>query len=623
MAKEYTSKDIKILTDREHVRLRTALYMGSMEPTVVNIPMFNDNSFTVETVEIVPAYYKAIGEILDNSIDEFSQVYSKRHKLNIIANCEEGRFFISDNGRGIPIDKHSSGKYTPEVVLASLRSGRNFEDDKTVGTIGQNGVGSSVVNFLSKEFGVTIHREKKVYQQMFENGCSRIHNPIIKKGDDSQGTCIQFKLDEEIFKGSCIPNKVLRNRAKELAITNPDVEVVYNDESFKYKKGFAEIIPTISNSYYKFELVEGFNTFEVYVIFDVIKDIDERVFTWVNSSLLFEGGSCNTQFVNAFVSKVVSHVEKTATKQKITVTKNDIRENLLILGNIKISDPQYNSQSKLYLTGPSMRKELDTMLENGWNSFTRKHSEWLELVLERAFNRHHSNANSQAIKDHSKSHRKHVNGFNDATSRQRKNCSVFVTEGLSASSEILSVRNPKLQAAFALTGKINNVFGTTPAQLLKMGKITDMLTVMGLVPNRKATLENINFGKIIISTDADPDGAHIFTLIINILYQFWPELFNFSIPTVYRLNAPNVVASKKTERVHFPTLEEFNNEKSKYRGWEIAYYKGLGSMVKEDWKIIMKNLDKYCYEIVDDGKMGETLTMLFNDDTDTRKEWLT
>ena len=623
MSKAYTSKDIKILTDREHVRLRTALYMGSMEKTEVKLPTFHDKKFTVETIEIIPACYKAIGEILDNSIDEFSQVYSKRHKLTIDAKPDIGRFTITDNGRGIPIDMHESGKFTPEVVLASLRSGRNFQDEKSVGTIGQNGVGSSVVNFLSKEFGVTIHRDKKKYQQMFENGCDLISNAIVQKSDEKTSTSISFKLDDTIFSDVSIPDSVVRNRAKEIAITNPSVEVTYNGESFRYRKVFDEIVSKISNNYHKFEFIDGKRTFEVYVIFDIIKDIDEEMFTWVNSSLLFEGGSCNTQFMNSFVSKVTAHLDKEATKQKSKITRNDIRENLLILGNIKISDPQYNSQSKLYLTGPSMRRELDIMIDDSWASFIRKNRSWLDEVLERAFERHHKSANSKAIKDHEKTNRKLVQNFIDANSRNRKDCSVFVTEGLSASSEISSVRKSATQASFALTGKINNVYGVTPAQLLKMGKITDMLTVFGLVPKRKADIGNMNFGKIIIATDADPDGAHIFTLIINILYQFWSELFNAPTPIVYRLNAPNVVASHKGKRVHFTTLDHFNNEKSKYRGWEVMYYKGLGSMVKEDWKMIMNDLDTYCIPIVDDGKMGSMLDMLFNNDTDTRKKWLT
>jgi len=623
LSSSYTGKDIKVLSDREHVRLRTALYLGSMEETILKLPIFNDSSFSVEKVSLIPACYKAIGEILDNSIDEHQQIYKKRQHIKIKADTSTGRYTISDNGRGVPIDIHESGKFTPEVVFSSLRSGRNFSDKKTVGVIGTNGVGSSLVAMVSKEFSIEINRDGKKYQQIIENGCLNIGDPIIQKGNNSHGTTIGFKLDENVFSNVSIPDNVIRSRAKEIAITNPSVEVVYNGETFRYRKGFDEIVSKISKDYHKFEYVDGKRTFEVYVIFDIIKDIDEEMFTWVNSSLLFEGGSCNTQFMNSFVSKVVSHLEKEATKQKSKITRNDIRENLLILSNIKISDPQYNSQSKLYLTGPSMRRELDTMINDSWASFSRKNRDWLDTVLERAFERHHRSANNNAIKAHEKTNRKLVQNFIDANSRIRKNCSVFVTEGLSASSEISSVRKSATQASFALTGKINNVYGVTPAQLLKMGKITDMLTVFGLVPNRKADIGNMNFGKIIIATDSDPDGAHIFTLIVNILYQFWSEIFNAPTPIVYRLNAPNVVAVKKNIRKHFPSLADFIKEKQNYKGWEIMYYKGLGSMVKEDWKMIMQDLDNYCIPIVDDGKIGEVLDMLFNNDTDTRKKWLT
>lgn len=623
MVKKYTSSDIKVLNDREHVRLRTALYMGSMEQTTLKIPLFNDK-FEIKEVTFIPSYYKAIGEITDNSIDEFSQVYSKRHKLEITANCDEGRFEIKDNGRGIPIDIHESGKFTPEVVLASLRSGRNFEDNKEVGTIGQNGVGSAVVNYLSKEFTVTIHRDKKEYQQMFMNGCDIIGNPIVRRSSaTTQGTTIKFQLDDEIFSDISIPEYVIRNRAKELALTNPSIEVTFNNESYKFKKGFSDIVPNISTNFHQFTLNDGNKTYEFFVMFDVNQNIDEEIFTWVNSSLLFEGGICNTQFMNAFVSKTISHLEREAKKQKSTVTKNDIRENLLVFGNIKISDPQYNSQSKLYLTGPSMRKEMDVMIDDSWNAFTKKNKEWLNNVLEKAVKRHHKSANDKAIKEYEKTSRKTVSGFKDATSRKRDECEVFITEGASAASEILSVRNPKLQASFALTGKVNNVFGVTPAQLLKMGKLTDLLTIIGVVPSKKANISSINFGRIIIATDADADGADIFSLLINIFYQFWPEMFNDTKPIFYRLLAPNVVAVNKSKRVHFRSLNEFKKVSSKYKGWEVSYYKGLGSMLKEDWKMVMSELDKYCIPIQDDGNMSTILTMLFDENSDVRKKWLT
>lgn len=146
--KKYTGEDIKVLTDREHVRKRTQVYLGNTKMTSYDIPIFTKDSLEVKTVSFIPAVYKAVNEIIDNSIDEFAQTNHKSALLKIDANPILGTYSISDNGRGIPVEKHESGKYTPEVALGSLRSGRNFEDELTVGVIGQNGVGSACTNYL-------------------------------------------------------------------------------------------------------------------------------------------------------------------------------------------------------------------------------------------------------------------------------------------------------------------------------------------------------------------------------------------------------------------------------------------------------------------------------------------
>ena len=167
MAKHsYTSDDIKVLSDREHVRLRTQIYLGNTSPTTYPIPLFGD-TFSVEQIEFVPAVYKAVGEIIDNSIDEFAQINSKNKVLKIEAEPLSGFYSISDNGRGIPIDKHKSGKFTPEVALGSLRAGRNFSDNKEAGVIGQNGVGSACTNYCSMDFNIVINRGGKKYVRSF------------------------------------------------------------------------------------------------------------------------------------------------------------------------------------------------------------------------------------------------------------------------------------------------------------------------------------------------------------------------------------------------------------------------------------------------------------------------
>lgn len=621
MTKQYTSKDIQVLTDREHVRKRTQVYLGNMSETIYSIPIFNikGNIFKIEEISFIPAAYKAVGEIIDNCIDEFAQINNKNKTLRIDAHPEVGEYTITDNGRGIPIDKHETGNYTPEVALSSLRSGRNFEDELTKGVIGQNGVGSACTNYCSEYFNVDIHRDGKRYRQKYFNGAETSTKPSIRKGSEKKtGTSIEFKLDGTIFSNVSLPNVLIENRAIEIALTNPGITTEYNGKSFKFKKGFHDVVKNISNNYFRFELDGD----EFFVIFDVYEGIDEKIFSWVNSSLLFDGGICNTQFLNAFCDKVISQLEREAKKNKCVVTKNDIRQNLLILGNLRISNPEYDAQSKTRLTGPQRRKEMDQLLDNGWSSFNRKNKDWLNEVLQRAIVRHHSSANKKALKDHKKNLSKKVPGLVDATSKDRSETKLFVTEGLSAASQIIQVRNPKIHGSYPLTGKINNVYGSSISQLLKMGKITDLLTALGLVPGQKAIRDDLNFGKLIIATDADVDGGSIFNLLINLFYQFWPELFDpDQTPFIHRIVTPNIIASKGNKKKYFTTREEFDKVSPKYKNWNVTYIKGLGSLSKEDYEELLMD-DQYLLPVVDDGNIKNILNLLFSDNVDARKKWL-
>jgi len=620
MAKNYTSEDIRVLTDKEHVRLRTQIYLGNTKMTSYPVPLFLNNKFAIKEIEFIPAVYKAVGEIIDNCIDEFEQSGIVNKQLKIDAHPILGTYTVSDNGRGVPIDKHEVGKYTPEVVFGQLRSGRNFEEEKEAGVIGQNGVGSACTNYCSTEFSIDIHRDGKRYRQKFSNGAEIVSKPTIRKSTSNKtGTSISFQLDSDVFDDVSLPDELMNNRAIEIALTNPGVTTEYNKKKYKYKKGFEEIIKKISKHYYKFTT----NNMEFYVIFDVHEGIDERMFSWVNSSLLFDGGLCNTQFLNAFYDRVGTQLKSQAKKNKCEVTKNDIRQNLLVLGNLKISDPQYDSQSKTRLTGPNLRKEMGDFIDKNWASFARKNKQWLSDVLERAVDRHHTNANKKAIKEHQKTLRKKVPGLVDAASKFRDECQLLITEGESAKSMITEARDPNTTGAFPLTGKINNVYGTTPAQILGMGKLTNLLAAVGLVPGQKASRNDLRFGKIVIATDADVDGSDIFTLLVNLFFTFWPELFDPDYePVVHRLVAPNICLVKGKKRIHFSTRDEYEKVKGRYKGYEVKYYKGLGSMNREDWEMILSGKTDTLIPITDDGNITDTLELLFGPSADKRKEWL-
>lgn len=622
--KKYTGDDIAVLTDIEHVRIRTQIYLGNTNLTSYDVPVLSDGKFEVVPISFVPAALRAVYEISDNAVDEFEQTNIAGH-LTILHSPSSGKVTISDNGRGVPIDKHKSGQYTPEVVFGSLRSGRNFKDDKQKGVRGQNGVGSSCVAYTSKLFEIHIQRDGKKYHQIFREGSEIRSTPKITKTTSTKtGTTISFVLDPTVYKSTHIPEQLLINIANEIAFNNPKVTVEITNEDtgqtqkFKYTKGLEDLVKKISNNYYKFTNDDGIDFF---VITDVHEGLDERMYTWVNSTILLDGGICNTQFLNSFCDIVTEAVQKDAKRAKCTVTKNDVRQNLLVLGSLKVSDPEFDSQSKTRLTGPNLKSDIHQMIQGHWSAFARRNKGWLETVVERAARRHHGRADKEAQKEMAKKFTK-VPGLLDATGTDRSKCMLLITEGESASSQIEEVRDPATMGTFALTGKFNNVYGCTPAQLIEMGKLKNLLLAIGLIPGKKAVRSDLRFGKLVITTDADADGDDIFTLLVNLFYQFWPELMDPKLPPIiYRLTAPNVAVIKGNKRMHFARLGDFELVSDKYVGWSIQYYKGLGSMEKEDWLMVLPNQELF-YPLVDDGNMKATLELLFGPDAEARKTWL-
>lgn len=627
---DYNSDDIKVLTDREHVRLRTQVYLGNMTKVSYDIPTFFDGKFNIVSCEFVPAVFKCLGEVADNCVDELTKNNLPKKVITISANPSVGVYSISDTGRGIPITMHPQGVHTPQVALGMLRAGRNF-DQKDTGVIGQNGVGASCVNYCSTIFTATIHRDDMEYNQTFLNGAEVIQPPVItKKPKHPTGTQVEFELDPTVFKnGVDLPEELVRSRAMEMAFNNPSMSTVYqsinNDgsvsssETYHYPKGFETILSSFSNSYASF--VD--EHMEFYIVFDAYKGIDEKMFTWVNSSLLFDGGICNTQFVNVLCDTVSSHLESRAKKIKTTVTKNDVRENLLIFGIIKCQDPEYDSQSKTRLTGPNMRPKIQSLVESKWKNLVKKHGAWLEDVLERASRRSRRSAEDNAAKSLANMSKKKIPGLLNANSKTRSDCILIITEGDSASNQITSVRDPNTMGVFPLTGKINNVYGSSISEVLNMVKVKNLIAAIGLVPGKKADRSNLQFNQIWITTDADPDGNDITTLLVNLFYQLWPELFNpqDAVPFINRLTAPNVVAYKGKKRIHFVNNADFEQSQKQYEGWTIEYFKGLGSMWVEDWEIVMDKKSGLI-PIVDDGMMSSTLDLLFGPSVEMRQLWL-
>lgn len=625
MTKQYTDDDILVLDDIQHVRLRTAVYLGNMNEVTLPVPSFVDNKFSVTNMTFVPSALRAVCEIIDNSVDEFTNAKTPRAMLTVSFDPTNRKIVVGDNGRGVPITRHATGPYTPEVVFGSLRSGRNFTAGKEAGVRGMNGVGSSVTNFTSTLFEVDVIRDGKKYHQEFRDGSNMRGEPDITATTSKKtGTQIGFILDEAVYKNANIPEELLLAVLQGVALCNPSVTVDYTNVAtkqkykFNYPHGFEDVIKKMADRYYKFS--DGGREF--FVIPDGHESLDEQVYTWVNSGLLLDGGLCNTQFVNAFCDAAVEACAPLAKKAKCEVNKNDVRRQLLVIGNLKVSDPEFDSQAKTRLTGPNMRNELKQLVADGWAGFSRKNKAWLEAVVQHAAERHHGSKAKETEREISKKSNKPVPGLLDAVNKHRGQTSVIVTEGLSAASMIENVRDASKIGSFPLTGKMNNVWGCKPGEVLAMTKLTNLLAAIKLIPGKKAVRSDLHFGQIWVASDADPDGDYIFTSVVCLLYNFWPELFDPNLqPVVHRLVAPNVCVVKGNKRIHFVRREDYEAVKDKYRGWQVNYYKGLGSMESEDWKIILNN-PECLVPVVEDGSIKETLELLFGSDADRRKDWL-
>lgn len=630
MIKRYESSDVVSLSDYQHVRLRPNIYFGSNELTDFLLPDFTDG-LKVKTQSLSSAALRAYFEVVDNSIDEFSQLpdsYSK--KLIMEYSPTTGKMCIMDNGRGVPIDDHKTGKPTPEVVFTTLRSGRNFEDDKKeIGVCGQNGVGSSCTAYTSSFFAVEIHREGKKYTQKYSTSKDAlvISEPkIISTASDKTGTSVTFQLDPKVFKNNhLIPEPVIHNKAIEIAMCNPGVAVTYvnsdtnEHENYKFKKftdGFVKLNEMTKYASFEFKTKEA--AIEAYVFFDQENPVNV---TWVNGSLVLLGGLAETQFRNAFVAKTLDELQSEAQKTKTKILSKDIEEGLSVFVNVRVRNPSYDSQAKTRMVGPSLRDEFREAIDDGWKALKRNYGPWLESVLERASSR---SSYDQARKN-KKDLKKKVTAENllDATSTNRLACQIILTEGISANASIKHVRDPEFMAAYPLTGKINNIYGMKPHAVATLPKVAELLRVCGLVPGHKADPDLLRYGRVIAATDSDFDGSDILCLLVNLFYQFWPELFDKKNPRIYRMTAPNVCVVKGDQRIHFTSQAEFDKVKDKYaKGYEIKYYKGLGSLSMQDW-ILTFNNPKCFIPIIDDGNLAATLALLFSDNVAARKQWLT
>jgi DNA gyrase/topoisomerase IV subunit B len=619
--------DVKILTDNEHTLLRPEMYIGSVniENHLFFVPI--NDKFILKEIEIIPGMYKIVNEIIDNAIDEHQRGFCD--EIWVSMDTDDGIYSVKDNGRGISPEKHSSGKYVPEVLFTMLRSGTNFNDEKR-NTLGMNGVGAALTNIFSSKFTVEIHRDDKVYLQTFSNNNKDIASPqILKQKTKKSGTKVTFIPDKKIFKKPLDP-LLLRKRCFELAYMFPELTINLRingeAESFSGKK-FDDFVSMFGEDYcivdekklgIRMALVrgngEGFSQFSI-----------------VNGADTIRGGSHIDYIKELFVDKLKDVMKK---NYKIEANANDLSKHLHIINFLKINAPKFDSQTKEKLSTSKdiISSIFDPILSSRKiNSIIESTPKLVEQIYESLMSKNEAKELAELKKAQKDIKSKKVPKLIDCSSKDRKNCIIFLTEGDSAVAGLSAIRNTKTHAGLPLRGKVLNVSGMAPKDIIENKEIQTLMAVLGLefgkspitISRNRAELNGLRYGNISILTDADHDGSAIRCLLINFFFRFWPELFEHGFITISEAPLYETIHKKTGSQDFFydkPEFMKFMSSKNS-SDYEISYFKGLGSCDKNGWDFFINKSPKM-YKVDKDDLAKIKLNMAFGEDAELRKQWL-
>ena len=574
----YDSESIKVLKGLEPVRLRPGMYIGSTGRTGLN---------------------HLVQEIIDNAVDEHLAGFCKNIYVSL---NEDGSATVEDDGRGIPVDLHPTEKKSAErVVFTVLHSGGKFNDSVYKISGGLHGVGSAVVNALSKKLIVDVYRDGNVYHDTYEYGKPRTKlidgllpsEPAVPA--KKTGTRVTLYPDDTIFETVKFKSSAIRQRIKETCYLNPELTITfenkrdgYEPEVFHQPGGLAAFVEDISKDLTKTSPVVSLkgekNGIEADIVFVCTEDGDENVIGFTNNITNPEGGTHVSGYKAAF-AKIINNYARNelgVLKEKDSnLSGADIRQGVQAIISVKHPDPQFEGQTKTRLSNTDVTQAVDAIMREQLTVYFDRNYEVLKDIVDRAV---------ETAKEKAKNKTKvNLNKFsfegNGKLVRQESNesekCEIFIVEGDSAGGSAKSARNRKYQAILPLRGKILNVEKVPVAKVLENKEIQAMINAFGCGFGtgfgNDFDIEKLNYGKIIIMTDADVDGAHIATLLLTFFYRFYPELITdghiyIAIPPLYRVGE-----GKKAKYLYSDDeLEKYRREhKGKFL---IQRYKGLGEM---------------------------------------------
>lgn len=617
------------LSEIQHILTRPGMWVGSIKTEEKDAFIYNSKiaKFEMKIVNYVPAMLKVVDEVISNSCDEFRRKDNMGlTELYVKINKETGEIIVRDNG-GIPIVKHKeAGIYVPEFIFGRLRTSSNYDDSEDRNVIGTNGVGSALCNVFSSYFEIESADGKNEFHRSWSNNMETLNNDlkVTKCGKKTHYTQTRFKLDFSRFDTDLTTFdddfiNIIHKRCIDAAAANPGLKVIfnYNDEDIEWKfKKLDEYIDLYSNLLNIPDKIPFENDLcTAYIFPDSSVDVG-----FVNGAECSKGTHMRA-IRNEINQAIVDYLVKKDKLKDLTTRGVDNKYSVFI--NINVSNPGYDSQTKDTLVTPVEKFSKDEKIK--WevsDKFLNKiiKSEIVALVRD-WYKQKVAAEDEKALRKINRETNKGLkrpDKYITCSSKRKSEKQLWIFEGDSAKAGFRGGRNPEFQAGYTMRGVPPNVYGMTPLQIMKNEVFNDIVTILGIKWGKEFNIDDLNFGKIVISTDADVDGDKIASLLL-VFFNNWPELIEKNI--VCRSISPIIISRKGKDCQKFYSMDEFKDAEKKLKGYSHKYAKGLGGLSNQESKEMYQE-PKFLYFKKDEAADSMFRKWFAKGDSETRKQML-